>query len=667
MGDWAANEAGHIALLRAYAALLIDNALPHSAALDVLTSFAGVKNNDASNVAIPIHPSDATERHVDLSLADVPALALRCWRQRERHLGKAHQASRERIEIEILEAFPSSLIHGDTELDLAVRDVQALAPIIAIHNGAEPFMISALAAKVRPTSQSMFDPYYIGDITKEPMAFLVETMSDSSLRAQNLKPATIELLSSHKIQADWIARGRKLLRDMCNELNSAHSKRIKTPLQQERAELILRRYRMQAITFCPEDSVVVLAIDYSKQHYIRRGTITARSLRDYLDRAVMNGLMDSESSDSLSSWDPDDFEENIEERISSPNLSMESRRLILNAYAPIVRFIAHKLKLPAVSIAHLRETFVTGSGQWGLISPHVIDRVILDLYESDSREYRQVAIVIALAFYGGLRASEIRRLRLDNIVFSDVIECLDIEILNGKSAASRRRLPFLCLAPPEIVHVIVDYGRCRRSEFSSRAVLSKIAAFGPLRDRQGYSHNSLTRFSRNMLKSILGDRATLHLLRHCFCSFLFLRWYATRYPDVLDDIRFRSHPLFQPSLLEKLDDYFACTRYEDGDIRPFDLISMTKLTGHASPETLFQYYVHTYSIVQAHAAKRIRSVVDDLVLTSECVSCLLPRARSSSTIAKTFRALDNKTLGALARQKIANYSVNKIVGLDARD
>jgi hypothetical protein len=124
--------------------------------------------------------------------------------------------------------------------------------------------------------------------------------------------------------------------------------------------------------------------------------------------------------------------------------------------------------------------------------------------------------------------------------------------------------------------------------------------------------------------------------------------------------------LFQPALQEKLADYFACTKYEDGDIRPFDLISMTKLTGHASPETLFQYYVHTYSIVQAHAVKQVRSAVDEIALTSECLSGLLPRARSSSTIAKTFKALDNKTLGALARHKRTDLSKNGSGGSYAR-
>jgi hypothetical protein len=187
------------------------------------------------------------------------------------------------------------------------------------------------------------------------------------------------------------------------------------------------------------------------------------------------------------------------------------------------------------------------------------------------------------------------------------------------------------LAPPYIVQMIRDYWNERRSEFSESARLAQIAFFGRRGQRERYLHQSITRLASRLLKQVFGDSTTLHILRHCFCTFLFLRWYAIRHPDMLDDLRDRSHLMFQPELLSKLNSYFACMPIEDGEIRPYDLVSMTKLTGHASPETFFQYYVHSFSLVQSHAVRQIKSPVSGMAMSDALLKALVPGMRSSSS------------------------------------
>jgi len=80
--------------------------------------------------------------------------------------------------------------------------------------------------------------------------------------------------------------------------------------------------------------------------------------------------------------------------------------------------------------------------------------------------------------------------------------------------------------------------------------------------------------------------------------------------------------------------------FEDGDIRPYDLVSMIKLTGHASPETLFQYYIHSFSVVQAHAVSRMKTIGFDQPLPDVTISKLVPRMKSSASRAK----LNTRTL-----------------------
>lgn len=171
-------------------------------------------------------------------------------------------------------------------------------------------------------------------------------------------------------------------------------------------------------------------------------------------------------------------------------------------------------------------------------------------------------------------------------------------------------MPLASLAPAPIIQLVRQLWIIRRAEFKEHTPLSQIAIFGAENNPAAYLHQSISRISRRILKEIFGTTTTLHMLRHCFCSFLFLRWYALRYPDIGLNLRDRAHAIFQADLQQRLNQYFNCMPCEDGEIRPYDLVSMTKLSGHASPEVFFQYYVHSFSVVQAHAVKRIRSLVN---------------------------------------------------------
>jgi integrase len=647
-------------LIRIYASLIIDSAIPHAPALDCLSSlFTSQAAEPYLSITIPISRTDRTSRGIELGLNDTTWLAIHCWQGRkpgpQLELDMRPQRLFREIESTLKADFANTLTAWRAGTGIEFTDIQSLGPLIAIKNGAEPYMFSALNSKAKPTSQSRTDPYFLADVSRESLGHMLQQNTKLNLRSQRMRPDRKQApLSIEEPPPGWIGESRKLLRQLCRELVDAHSGRIRTPLQRQTALEIIGRYKLRASQIAPSDSALALAIEYVIHRYVKNPTISAGSLRNYLDRAVINGLLDSEASFSLSDWDTDDFIENIEDRISESRLSANSRGQILDAYAPLLKFLREKLNLPPISISGLREDYVAGSGQWAVISPHAIDKVIGSLYDYRLYEYRQAAIIIALAYYGGLRASEARRLTLANVVFNDDLENLDIELLRGKTANSRRRMPMANLAPPHIIRMIRDYCNDRRSQFSRSAELSKIALFGAQRKRDPYLHQSITRLARQLLKRVFGESSNLHVLRHCFCTYLFLRWYCIRHPDLLAGLRDRSHSIFQPELLSKLSSFFACMPFEDGEVRPYDLVSMTKLTGHASPETLFQYYFHSFSIVQAHAVHRIRSAAEDVALTSERMSCLLPRARSSSTIAKTFSALDKKTLGTLARQMRTN-------------
>jgi integrase len=630
-------------LLRVYASLIIDSAIPHVAALDCLTCLHALPaTRPYGSVSIPICRGDCTSRGIELSFSETTSRAIGYWLEREGGSQlklnlKMPEGARE-LEQLLTSGFAKTqaVWNGGTAIEF--RDIQVLGPLIAIRNGAEPYLISVLNSKVKPTSQSPNDQYGLNDVTREYWSHLFRQHAGSTLRSESIRKDREGVSPPvDEPPRDWIGQSRKLLRNLCCELAVARKYKLRTPLQRQKAMEIIEQYRSRANTIAPADSALLLALEYVIDRYVDHPTINARSLRNYLDRAVINGLLDSEASFSLSDWDSDNFIENIEDRVSDPRLSANSRGQILDAYASLLKFLRKRLKLPPIEMAGLREDYVAGSGQWAVISPHAIDKVIRSLFESGEYEPRQAAVVIALAYYGGLRASETRHLTLADVVFNERLKDLDIELLRGKTANARRRLPLEKLAPSHILQVIRDYWNERRAEFPESARLSKIAFFGPKGQRDRYLHESITRLAREVLKEAFGESSNLHILRHCFCTFLFMRWYAIRHPDFLYDVRDRSHAIFQPKMMARLSDFFAVMPEEDGEIRPYDLVSMTKLTGHASPETLFQFYVHSFSVVQAHAVRNIKSPVSGAVMSDALRRALVPRRRSSSS-----RARDNQ-------------------------
>jgi len=636
-------------LLRVYSSLVIDSAIPHATALDCLQMLGGGGHQDGTAVRVPIHEKEQSNRVVELALHSVTIIAVHGWLFRQRpsttnaqQSGQCAQTRKQR-ETALRHQFQHALSLWASSERLFLSDIGRLGTFFAGENGAEPFMIAALDSRVRPTSQGFEDYYQLRGVSRESFNRILKDFPISRLCGATPGHAPISSSDTHQTSPFWwIGESRRLLRALCRELGEAHSGQVTTPTQQANADGILDRYRMQALDIAPVDSALVLAIDYAKDAYVVGGRIKARTLRDYLDRTVIHGLLDTDASYALGDWDPDDFLEVIEERIASRRLSSASRRLILDSYGPFLRFLAKKLGLPPFSVSELREDYVAGSGQWSLISPFAIDRLIVALYEDKRLEFRQAAVIIALAYYGGLRAAEARRLGMANVVFNDRLIDLDVELLRGKTACSRRRLPLASLAPPAICDIVQDYWRRRRDEFDRPASLSSIAMFGRSGNPAPYISSSITTLTRQVLKEAFGAAATLHLLRHCFCSFLLLRWYSIRQPEILRDLRDRAHAIFQPELQQRLQRYFDCMPREDGytdgdedrNARPYDLTSMIKLTGHSTPEVLFQYYIHSYSVIQAHAIRQIRSPVAEICLSGKLQARLIPCRQSSASRAK---------------------------------
>ena len=639
-------------LLRTYVSMVTDGGLPPTAAIDCICAYW--RNPGSGNDSISISAQRFVEdgRRSTISFNRMTSLAIDSWRNNSewRRAITYQMAPRptrlaKLVTAKLKKSFRSTIRCEPEYSVLRFSDIVTLGHVIAQSQGIEPYLISALAGKTRPTDY-IDGTYGLSNVSREAFSHMPIKSAGLTLRSVHPRAATEprDAESELDIPPTWIADAKALLRDLCRELDDSISQHVNTQGKQRKARRIFSNFRIQAQSFSPDDSILCLAIKYAERRFVDGGKIKANTLRAYLDRAVICGFLNSEESYHMTDWDSDDLVESLEDRLSEPRLSKRSKGLILTAYAPLLRFLTAELGVSPVSIKGIRIDYVTGAGRWQLVSPHAIDKVISRLSRDPDRRLRQAGLVVALGYYGGLRTGDIKNLTLADVVFNDRLCDLDIEICRGKSRNTRRRLPFHALAPSHIQSQIREFSVDRLSEFPNRKILSKIPLLGPESCIESYDFASIARLARFVLKQAFGADTNIHTLRHCFCSNLMIRWYSIRHPDMLQDLRDASHEIYQPGLQDQLDRFFSVMPQEDGEIRPHDLISMIKLTGHANPETLFQYYVHTFGVIQSHAMRSCHSLIENIEVRASDIALLLPRMKSS----KSRTNIANKTLGGLA-------------------
>lgn len=635
--------------LRLYAAMVIDNGFPKKFALSAIANFSE-RTNQENELVVPMYPR-ARKPATVVTLAEVPAQAARILRTRLKETKIVSlYTSKKKVERALRGAFARFKPKLENNETLRFHDIAKLGPYLAVLAGVPPYQISVLSQSIRPIGQNPDNANYpLGDVTKEHLSHFLRTGLDAGSKPKRVKMPEDQLSLVFEPTPQWTAEGRTLLRDLCKELRTVSDKKLSTKKQKANAQQILDSALEKALTFTPADSIVCLAIKWAGHLLIEKGSVNPGTVGTYFDRAVTNGLMASEESFSLSDWEPDDFHESLDERQSEKRFSTKHKELIRIAYSQCVNFITRELHIPAVSFNNLDKGIALSNARWALISPLAFDRAIQSLWDQNTREGESAAVTLALGYYCGLRIGEVRRLTLDNIVFNDRLPQLDVEILRGKSAYARRRLPVADLAPPFVVELVKTFARERRMEIKSNRKLSTLCLFGKEGDDRMYTYSSFSHFALQTVQSLFGEGATFHMLRHNFCSFLFLRWHAMHHEDFNHGLRSRSHHIFQPELQGKLRAYFQASIVEDGEHTPYDLISIIKLTGHSSPAVMFQYYVHSFSEVQAHTASQLSSWVGELELNGKQIARLLPKIASSATRVKYHDDNGRNTIASLTK------------------
>ena len=236
-----------------------------------------------------------------------------------------------------------------------------------------------------------------------------------------------------------------------------------------------------------------------------------------------------------------------------------------------------------------------------LITQSQIERILKTIERNHKDATSEpLSVAVLLAYYCGLRVSEMARLTLRDLVMGvDPV----LVVRRAKTRAGRRRLPLAALLPEKYKSALKWYVRFRLLDQDGSAPLI------PDSGGKAYSPSALSaRVARACSRA--GFPITAHDLRHNFASWTILRCFAFRYRD--------------ESLMP------IWKEFEHNELfGRMDVVELAQLMGHADPLVLLNVYVHTLPIIW----KRISDAhCDDIRLTRSACAALLGvtprRARS---------------------------------------
>ena len=531
----------------------------------------------------------------------------------------------------------------------------SVAPLITVLNrkiGLEPYIATVQSGYALPVAHPR--ELACALTTDENNAFGkrrvnwngIETFkAKKSLSAVAVKELPVESIDDN----DWCGKSKLVIKVLCKKVKSTvkeHQKIAADGVTAKVAQLIDEaKAEADKITDNPK-SALHLALNWIESKATGSNPIAASTFHDYLYRVFYNGLLNDPDSVNLDEWEPEDHELLLEDILSRDSIKSEkTRKSITTPYLQAYKYGSDHGYFSDVNLKYIQQEWGGGTPRNEVIDLKDFDSFIKIVMEKDDPSHfmHMLAVVCLMAYYGCMRSGEISRLTLKDMDISQ--DFLWIDILKGKSASARRRVPYHLLAPEYAQKIISDYYAYRRAQFRDDAHLKGIALFGPEKNRNRFTRNALADEAIKLLQSFFGKSFVLHSLRHSGCSFLLLRMYSARYPAMTDSLVVRDHEIFSSEYRSRAAYLFSGKSVDEiPNYCGSSLIRLSKLMGHLGQQTTFRTYIHTFHVIQAHAMKRISSVFGDEELNGKTIGALLPKRKSGTTRAGKYK---DKTINAL--------------------
>lgn len=522
------------------------------------------------------------------------------------------------------------------------RVFQRAAPQRALHTGATPALLFLQMRVPLPVSVPPDAP---ATSFTAPLFRSMDSRSPATVRHFDFHidrnhfndEAMEDSGPSGPVPSNWSERSCACLNDLTSRLSKLTRRSLTKPAYRDRALKLIENAKTQAnlLTSSPR-SALHLALDWATHQIQTARSQTASTLTTYFGQVFTTGLLlhtDAVFFDKLS---PSRHVDILEAALNRSNIEATHQLNIFTTWKRVYRFATSTLYCAHDMAAKLQDIFYASRRPF-LITPQAFDTMFLELWSKGSWEYRTLAVLVALAYYGGLRTGEATELTTRDAI--DGGSHLDIYVPGIKSVSARRMVPFGHLAPQFITECVIEYFRTRRLLVTPAT--GYLYLFGPIDNHGRYNPSDLEDYARRHLRRCFSGLPVFHSLRHGFASFLFVRFHALRHPDFLLSLPERGHEMFSTTGLSRF--CFLLTGCYDkplGDDYAHGLRELCRLMGHADPSTFVESYVHTFDRIQADLQRTLAETLGNEVQISRAtIARLIPNMRSSKSRAKLARLL----------------------------
>lgn len=428
-----------------------------------------------------------------------------------------------------------------------------------------------------------------------------ETATDA---APDTRPAGVHVIATDHLPNDWPRQVKNILQQFLSSSSRLSKKTVKAKKHKKSMQEILKLHEKKICNLLGFSGHYPLWILHFLYHQLRTEGNTISTAKTYLSRLTPITMLYHDAVLDMSDWDDEvvlELEFSATEGSRWSDATLESFQ---GSFRNFIRFCQQQGILEDVTLPKKSNSLSPSVLRTRIISPDHMDVVWEELtkHEADGSSYHMKALVISLGFYGGLRASEIESLTLNDFQFGlkekhGNRSCW-IDILGGKTAAARRRIAFHIMAPPTIVEKLQCWVSVRRQE-SHNDALDDIALFGPRHSPDAYQRRHLITLAIDDMRYRLGEDIDFHGLRHAAVSWTLLRVHAAQHPGFGDTLFHRHHWMFQPQPLQDTLEFFCGAERVDTIERGAVLLHIAKWIGHRDPETLLRHYAHTLGLIHS--------------------------------------------------------------------
>lgn len=442
------------------------------------------------------------------------------------------------------------------------------------------------------------------DSSRQALEWL-QSAADATPNKITQAPGATEIATDH-LPVDWSARARGILRKFLTDVGRIGKKRLNTAAVEPRMRQLLEQYDQQLQALIGHaGSYPQWILHYCYYKLCREGNVV-KSVSNEVSLLMPITLMLDEAVLDISDWNDETVTELQIAADSGGRWQPRTRRNFIASLRTFIRFCQEHGKLDGVHLPGVDNSPLSPSTlRTRILTPDHFQTVWTPLTQNvpDGDPRQAMALAFALGFYGGLRASEVLSLTLNDIVI-DTRDARDhdscwVEILDGKSECARRRVALHIMAPPPVVALLRGWIRTRRARFT-KVALGDIGLLGPDVSPDAYTYAGLITPLINWLRALLGEDIDFHGLRHAAVSWTLLRLHAAQHRDFVAQLVHQHHWMFAPDVLDSTLVHFCGAEGQATLERGTLWLQVAKWIGHSHPSTMLSHYAHVLGIIHGH-------------------------------------------------------------------